>query len=635
MMIGAFERLGAAMRRLRVFAVSESRRGAPVARKSLPCRAPVRKSPAGRKMIAFGARFMTNADVARVFNEIADLLEIKGESAFRVNSYRRVARSVGELAEDINEVAARGGLAAIPGVGKSSAEKIQELLDTGRVTVREQLAQEVPVSLLELLRIPGMGPKKAALLWKQRGVDSLDALQAAIDAGGLADLKGFGPKSIEKIRKGIEFLRSSGARTRVGVAWEIAERMRDAVAAMSGVTRVEHAGSLRRGCETVGDLDLLCIAADGPSVIERFTKLPDVKDVLAAGDTKGSVVVEYAPGRSIQVDLRVVPAESFGAAWQYFTGSKEHNVRLRERAVRRGWSLNEYALSQGERIVAAASEEEIYQALDLPWIPPELREDRGEFELTETPLDLVTAGDIRGELHMHTTASDGKFSIEEMACAARERGYEYICITDHTASSAIANGLDAERMREHIRAVRAADAVLDDITILVGAEVDIRADGSLDYDDDLLAQLDWVVASNHYHMSDDRDANTQRALAAIRNPYVNLLAHPTGRIINRREAMPIDIEAIAAAAADSGTALEINSNHLRLDLKDQHARLAAERGACISINCDAHHVSHFDQIRFGVATARRAWIRRAQVVNTWPLKKLRRFVAKKRSAAKH
>ena len=576
---------------------------------------------------------MTNADVVRVFNEIADLLEIKGESGFRVNSYRRVARSVGDLVGDINEIATRGELAAIPSVGKSSAEKIQELLDTGHATLRDELACEVPVTTLEMLRIPGMGPKKVAQLWQERHIDSLDALQTAINDGGLEGLKGFGVKSIEKIRKGIEFLRTSASRTRLGVAWEIAERFRSAVMDMPGVKRVEHAGSLRRGCETAGDLDLLCTADDGPAVIEQFSKLPDVEDVLAAGDTKGSIVVENTPGRSIQVDLRVVPAEAFGAAWQYFTGSKEHNVRLRERAVKQGWSLNEYSLSEGERVVAAETEEDIYKALGLPWIPPELREDRGEFELTETPLELVAAGDIRGELHMHTTASDGKHSIEEMAVAARERGYEYICITDHSASSVIANGLDEKRLTKHIKAVRAADKVLSGITILVGIEVDIRADGSLDFDDETLAQLDWVAASNHYHMSDDRDANTQRALAAIRNPYVNVLAHPTGRIINRRDAMPLDIEALCATAVETGTALEINSNYLRLDLNDQHARLAGERGALISINCDAHRTEHFDQLRFGISTARRAWLRREQVVNTWPLAKLREFVAKKRKAA--
>lgn len=574
---------------------------------------------------------MTNAEVARVFNEIADLLEISGEDGFRVASYRRVARTIGDLASDINEIAERGELDKLPGVGKSSQAKIRELLDTGQVALREQLLAKVPASILDLLNIPGMGPKKVSLLWRELEVDSLESLKAAIEAGRVTRLKGFGEKSIERIRQGIDFLERISGRTRLGVAWPLAEQLREQVAGLPGVRRVEHAGSLRRGCETVGDLDLLCVARSGAKTIERFTKLPGVARVLAAGATKGSIITDAAAGVAIQVDLRVVPAESFGAAWQYFTGSKEHNVRLRERAVKRGWSLNEYALSDGERIVAAKTEEEIYAALDLPWIPPELREDRGEFDLTETPTDLVTVEQIRGELHMHTTASDGRATIEQMAAAAAARGYEYICITDHSQSSTIANGLTPERLVEHIAAIRAANAAVDGIEIMAGAEVDIRADGSLDYDDAVLAQLDWVVASNHYHMSDDREANTARALAAIRNPYVNVLAHPTGRIINRRDAMPIDIEAIARAAAETGTALEINAAHQRLDLKDQHARLAIECGAVLSINCDAHHPDGFEQIRYGVATARRGWVPAERVVNTWPLGRVRAFVADKRA----
>ncbi len=575
---------------------------------------------------------MTNAEVAHIFNEVADLLEIKGADPFRINSYRRVARTIADLPTDINELAGAGRLSSLPGVGKSSVAKIEELLRTGRLAMRDELLREVPATLLELLRIPGLGPKKIAVLWKERGIESLEDLKTAISTGKLEGLRGFGDKSIAKLADGIAFVERAAGRTRLGEAWQVAETLREAVAAMPGVTRVEHAGSLRRGKETVGDLDLLCVADDGGGVVRAFCELPYVSRILAAGDTKGSVLVEYAPGAEIQVDLRVVPAGSFGAAWQYFTGSKEHNVRLRELAVKRGWSLNEYALSEADsgRVIASRREEDIYQALGLPWIPPELREDRGEFELREAPADLLALDDIRGDLHMHTEASDGRCTIEQMALAARDRGYEYICITDHSVSSSIANGLDADRLREHIAAIRAVNRKLRGITVWAGAEVDILADGSLDYDDELLAQLDLVIASIHSGLTKDAQVNTQRTLAAIRHPLVNIVAHPTGRMIGVRKAMELDMAAICQAAAETGTALEINANTYRLDLKDRHARLAVESGAVLSINCDAHSTEGFEQMRFGVVTARRGWVRRGQVVNTWPARKIASWVKAKR-----
>lgn len=578
---------------------------------------------------------MTNADVARVFDEVADMLEIQGGDAFRINSYRRVARTIGDLATDIAEIAARGELSTLPGVGKGSAAKIQELLDTGRLTLREQLAKEVPQSLLRLLDIPGTGPKKVAVLWRERGIDSLDALKKAIEAGGLEGLKGFGKKSVEQIREGIDFLERSAGRTRLGDAWAVAEAFRTVVAAVKGVKRVEHAGSLRRARETVGDLDLLCIAADGQRVIKAFTELPGVTKVLAAGETKGSVLVEWRAGGEIQIDLRVVPAESFGSAWQYFTGSKEHNIRLRERALKRGWSLSEYALSDTEsnKVIASRAEEDIYKALDLPWIPPELREDRGEFELKKIPSDLLTLEDIRGDLHLHTTASDGRNTIEEMAAAAQALGWKYICVTEHSQSSTIANGLDAKRLRKHIKDIRRANENVKGITIWAGTEVDILLDGSLDYDDKLLAELDFVVASIHSGLGRDLKTNTERTLAAIRNPYVNLIGHPTGRMINVREAMALDMEAICKEAAKTGTALELNANYYRLDLKDQHARLARELGAVLCLATDAHATDQFDQMPYGVLTARRAGVRKGEVLNTWTARQIEAFVQAKRKKA--
>ncbi len=576
---------------------------------------------------------MTNADVARVFEEIADLLEIKGEEAFRVNAYRRVARTLADLTEDLHAVAARGSLADLPGVGKASAQKIAELLETGTLALRRELAAEVPETLLELLRIPSVGPRKAALLWKELGVRSVAELEAALAAGRLAGLKGFGAKSIEQIARGIAFRAQSAGRTRLGDAWALAEELRAALAALPGVERVECAGSLRRARETVGDLDLLCVARDGPRIVEAFTHLPPVREVLAAGATKGSVRVAVGAG-SIQVDLRVIPADSFGAAWQYFTGSKEHNVRLRELAVRRGWSLSEYGLTEGERTLAARTEEEIYAALGLPWIPPELREDRGEFEPGAVPADLLTERAVRGDLHMHTSASDGRHSVEELAAAARARGYAYICVTDHSQSSAIAGGLKVAALRAHAERVRAAAARICDLTVWIGTEVDILADGRLDYPDEVLAELDFVIASIHSGLGHDSAANTRRTLAAIENPYVNCIGHPTGRLINEREAMPLDVDAVAQAAARTGTALEINANYYRLDLKDQHARRARDLGATLCINTDTHSVDQFDQMRFGVLTARRAGLRAGDVLNTRTAEEVRAFVERKRRGAR-
>lgn len=577
---------------------------------------------------------ITNENVIRAFNEIADLMEIKGEDSFRVSSYRRVARSIDDLAGSITDVAARGELDTIDGVGKSSAEKIQELLATGKIKLREQLLDEVPATLLELLGIPGLGPKKIALLWKSCDVKSLDDLKAALAASRLDGLKGFGAKSIQSIRDGIEFLARVAGRTRLGIAWEIADRVREALARLPGVKRVEFAGSLRRGAETAGDLDLVCCGANGKVIIEAFTEYPGVSRVLARGDTKGSVLLEYEHGREVQVDLRVVPEESFGAAWLYFTGSKAHNIRLRERAQKKGWTLNEYALTDEKTGKPMASREEvdIYSALGLPWIPPELREDRDEFDLTETPR-LLKLEDIRGDVHMHTTASDGRNSIEEMISAAKALGYEYICITDHSQSSPIANGLSPDRLRRHIQAVRSAGKKARGITVWAGAEVDILGDGTLDYDDSVLAELDLVVASIHAGQGKDAEKNAARTIAAIRNPYVNIIAHPTGRLIGRRDAMALDIEAVARAAAETGTALEINASTYRLDLKDQHVRLARSLGAMVCIDCDAHSTSQLGQMRFGVMTARRAGLTGSDVLNACSAADVTKFVEKKRAAA--
>ncbi len=575
---------------------------------------------------------LSNADVASTFDEIADLLEIQGADSFRVSAYRRVARTVLDLPESVTVVAQRGELAKLPGVGKTSAAKIQELLDSGDLELRRKLHTEMPASLLELTRIAGLGPKRIALLWKERGITSLADLKAALASDGLEGLKGFGAKSVNAIKRGLAFAEHADERRRLSTALHVAEALCERIRALPGVERVEYAGSARRGAETVGDIDLLCVAADGPATVKLFTQMPNVSDVLAAGDTKGSVQFEYRPRRTVQVDLRVVPDQSFGAAWQYFTGSTAHNVKLRERAQKRGLTLNEYGLKKVDDgdVVASQTEQDVYTALDLPWIPPELREDRGEFELTETPPDLLTLADIRADLHMHTSSSDGVHTAEEMIAAARERGYHTICITDHSRSSVIANGLSVERLEQHIAEVREIAQRHDDITVWIGTECDILAAGKLDYPDDLLAQLDWVVASLHAGMGADAHANTERTIAAIESPYVNCIGHPTGRLINRREAMPLDFDQLFTAAAKTGTALEINASAYRLDLRDQLARAARDAGAVISINTDAHAADELQQMRYGVLTARRAWLRRADVLNTWSSEDIRAFVQRKR-----
>ncbi len=574
---------------------------------------------------------MVNAELADSFERVADLMEILGEDRFRVNSYRRVARTIGDLTEDIAAIAREKRLTDLPGIGKGTAEKIEQYLASGKLAVLEELQAKVPPGLSTLLAIPGLGPKKAALVWKELNVTSLDDLKRVIASGQMATLPGLGAQSVKKIADGIAFLESSGQRVPLGVALPLAEAIAADVRKLAGVKQVEIAGSLRRGQETIGDIDLLCRADDGAAVITAFTRLPMVTQVLASGDTKGSITTTIAGGQQVQIDLRVVPDESFGAAWQYFTGSKEHNIRLREMAIKRGWKLNEWGLFDGDKPLAGKSEADIYKRFGLPLFPPELRQDRGEFDLKEAP-ELIALDDIRGDLHTHTTASDGRATIEEMAEAAKARGYEYICITDHSKSSVIANGLTVERMEHHIVAIRAADQRIKGIAILVGCECDILPDGTLDYPDELLRQCDLVVASIHSAQSGGKRTPTERTLAAIENPCVTIIGHPSGRLINRRKAMDLDMGAIVAAAAKSHTVLEINASWQRLDLKDLHARQAIEAGVTLAIDTDAHSIDQLDQMRFGILTARRAGVAPKHVLNTKPLKSLRSFIAKKRAA---
>ncbi len=576
---------------------------------------------------------MINAELARVFERIADLMEIDGADGFRINSYRKTSRSIDDASEDIAALAAENRLGELAGVGKSTIERINQYLKTGKIDVLSELEAKFPPGVPALLAIPSLGPKKVALVHSKLGVNNLDDLKKVIASGALAELPGFGATSVKKINEGIEFLEKSGGRTPLGEALPIAEALAERVRKLKGVKQVELAGSLRRGSETIGDVDILCDAKDGEAVIKEFISFPEVKRVLASGETKGSVTIALDDQREVQVDLRAVPAESFGAAWQYFTGSKEHNVRIREMAVKKGWKLNEYGLFDGEKMLAGKTEESIYKKLGLKCPPPELRLDRDEFNDDIDFESLVTLDDIRGDLHMHTVASDGRNTIEEMALAAKARGYDYIAICDHSKSSVIANGLTVERMEKHIAEIRKVDKKLDGITVLVGCECDILPNGEMDYPDDILAQCDWVVGSIHSAQGSGGSGKlspTERTLSAISNRWVTAIGHPTGRLINKRQAMDLDIGAIAAAAAKNHTMLEINASWQRLDLKDLHARQALNAGVMLTINTDSHHVDQLAQMLLGVLTARRAAAMKTQIANCLTLAKLQKQVALKR-----
>ena len=581
-----------------------------------------------------------NEDIAKIFEELATLLELTGANGFRVNAHAKIARVVEGLTTDLGEPArSEGGLKAleaIDGIGKSSAQKIVEFATLGTVAELEQLRASVPDGLREVMKVPGLGPKTVRRLWQEAEIESIGDLEAAIDDGRLKALPRMGQKTIDNIRESIDFMKTAGDRRRLGTAMPIAERLIAMMRAIPGVRNVAYAGSLRRGQETIGDLDLLVTADDPTAASEAFRTQSGVTKILVAGETKSSVRLEDG----IQVDLRVVPEEAWGAALMYFTGSKDHNVALRERAIGRGLRLNEYGLfpddgedgppqQRGVVAIASATEAEIYQALDLPWIPPELRVDRDEFDL-EVPNDLITVDAIRAELHSHTTASDGRLTIEELAVAARAAGRTVLAITDHSRSSAQANGLDEDRLRMHIDAIREADARIEGIRLLAGSEVDIHADGSLDYEDDVLALLDVVVASPHASLRQDPDTATARLCAAARHPLVSIIGHPTGRLIGTRKGLEPDIEQLITAAIEGGTALEINANPYRLDLRDIHVRAVVDAGCLISINTDAHRAEHLEFIRYGVMTGRRGRLRIPGCLNAWPEERLLEWLGRNR-----
>jgi DNA polymerase (family 10) len=573
---------------------------------------------------------MNNRELADTFTLIADLLEIKGEIIYKTLAYRKAAESLISLGRDVNQYWKEGKLKEIPGVGQAIADKIDELLRTGKLEFLEKLEAEVPPGLAGWLQIPGMGPKKAALIWHELGLTKLSELEQAARDGQLRDLPGMGEKSEAQIAAGIESLARRSGRIPLGRAWPLAQELLVKLRLVKGVTAAEPAGSLRRMRPTVGDLDILVAAEDSAPVMEAFTSLPGVTRVLGQGETKASI--EFSDGLRAQVWVH--PPQNFGTALQYATGSKDHNVRLRELALDQGLSLSEHALTRtdGSGEITCATEAEVYAALGLPWIPPELREDRGEVQAAKAGKlpKLIEVRDIRADLQMHSTWSDGKLSIVEMAREAAKRGIRVIAFTDHSVSLGVTGGLSMEDHQKQAEEIKKAQQELgDSIRILHASEVEIKADGTLDYPDEFLASLDLVLASLHTSLRQPREKVTQRLINAIRNPQVDIIGHPTGRLIPEREGADLDMEAVLGAAAESGVALEINASPYRLDLEDIYARRAKDLGIPISINTDAHSAADLDMLHFGVATARRAWLSAEDVINTWPTEKLLDWLAQR------
>lgn len=574
-------------------------------------------------------RRIENIEVAWIMSEIADLLELKGESVFKIRAYRKAAKAIANLATDLAVLLDEKQLESVPGIGKAIAAKIEELLKTGKIKYYENLKSEVPIGLLEIITIPGVGPKLAQQLYQKQGITSVDELEAAAKAKKIRGLPGVGNKTEQNILHGIEMLRSGVGRTTLGIADALARSFLGFLQVVPGVEYSGAAGSIRRMKESIGDIDLVVGAHEPGRVIELFVKHPQVKRILSQGETKASIVTRMG----VQIDLMVVAPEQYWSALHHFTGSREHNVRLRELAHKKGLKINEYGvfLREDDSLLPLAGEADIYTHLGLPYIPPELREDLGEIEaaLAGNLPDLVQQTDIKGDLHLHSDWSDGVNTIEQIIGRASELGYEYIAITDHSKSLGIARGLSAERLAMQGEYIRELNERTTDLEILSGIEVDILANGDLDYPDGLLAEKDVVIASVHSGFKQDQAKLTGRVVAAMKNKHVDIIAHPTGRLIGRRDAYTIDMEAVFEAAAKYGTVLEINSSPDRLDLRDTYVRRASEMGIKICINTDAHDINRLDEMKYGVATARRGWLSKEDVVNTMDVHELRRFLARR------
>ncbi|MFG0334562.1 MAG: DNA polymerase/3'-5' exonuclease PolX [Maioricimonas sp. JB049] len=571
---------------------------------------------------------MQNVEVARVFEELADLLEIQGANAFRIRAYRNAARTIEALPETVSALVAEGKseLTELPGIGKDLAEKIITIVETGELPQLAKLRKEVPPGVVAMLRIEGLGPKKVARLFQDEGIESLQQLREAAERGDIEKVKGFGKKSAQNILEGLERIELVGTRTFLSEAKAAADEIVAALLEQEAVHQADVAGSCRRRKETCGDLDVLVTAASADEPMDLLAKHRLVEKVLSRGETKQRVRLRDG----LELDLRVVSEESYGAAMQYFTGSKEHNIVMRRRAQERGYKLNEYGLFKDDEMVAGKTEEDVYAKLDLPWIPPELREDRGEFQLAEndTLPQLLELDDIRGDLHMHTTATDGTASIREMAEAAKERGLKYIAITDHSKRVTMANGLDAERLRAHWKEIDRVRRDISGIDILCGIECDILEDATLDLPDDVLAEADWVIAVLHYGLKQPREQIMKRLMTAVKNPHVSIIGHPSGRIVGKRPGADIDYDELFKAAADHQVLMEINAHPSRLDLDDIQARSAKEHGIPIVISTDAHSTSGLDVMQYGVYQARRAGLEKQDVANTQSFQSFRQLLGR-------
>lgn len=573
---------------------------------------------------------LSNKDIAQIFDNIADMLEIQGESRFKFLSYRRAAETIRDTQRDLSAYVADGTLKELPGVGKAISEKIIEVLDTGKMDFYEKRKAEVPLGVLEIKRITGVGPKKAKLFWDALDITSIPDLKAAAEAQKLRELSGMGAKSEQKILDGIAALEKRSERTLLGIAKPIAEDILALLLELPEAQEGVVAGSIRRGKVTIGDVDILIAGDNAQPIMERFVNMANVERILGYGSTKSSVELDTG----LQVDVRVLPKSRWGTALQYFTGSQQHNIRIREIARQQNLSLNEealrpldengYLIDDESQYIFCETEEKVYETLGLPWIAPELREDNGEIEAAKNDKlpNLITLADLRGDLHMHTTYTDGRLPVRGMIEAAIARGREYIVITDHSQYSRNVNGLTIERLwqqREEVQAV--AEEVKDQITVLHGIELDLLPDGSLDYPDDVLEKLDFVIASIHTSFKQEKDIVTRRVLNAIENPHIDLIGHPMARRMPKRPPLHLDMDVIIAAAAEHKTALEINGNPERLDLDAEYARAAIQSGVVLAINSDAHSDMQMDRISYGVITARRGWVTAESVINAWPYEK--------------
>lgn len=570
---------------------------------------------------------MDNFGYSKIFWEMGDLLELKEDNPFKIRAYRKAAQNIEAFPKSIEKIYTEGGIKAlqqIPGIGLHIAEKIEDQIKTGKIPAYNKLLKEFPKSFLEIASIQSMGPKTANLLYRKLGIDSLKKLEKAAKEEKLRNLPGFGAKKEQNILRGLQIKKESHGRYLLDEATAYAELIVEELKKLKEVKNILPCGSLRRGQETIGDIDILVISPSPKKIMDTFTKLPVVRNVLAHGETKSSVILK----NNMQADLRVVEAKSFGAAAHYFTGSKGHNIHIRQMAQKKGWKVSEYGIFKGKKQIGGSKEEEMFSKFGLQYIPPELRESRGEFEAAAKKKipRLVELKDIKGDLHMHTKASDGSNSIEEMAIAAKALGYEYIAITEHTQSTRIAGGLNEKEMLAHLKKIRAANKKIKGIEILAGAEVDIQTDGKLDYSDDVLKQLDIVLAAIHSRFKMPKKEMTDRIIKALSNKHVNIFVHPTGRLINERDPYAVDMEKVLQAAKKYNVALEINAHPKRLDLTDIYCMRAKELGVKMIIATDAHSIDQLELMKFGVITARRGWLEKKNIINTLPLAKLNKLL---------